>query len=130
MPKIKPMRLQRKRTKGFHLESPNGLGIVYVGRPSRWGNPYKVGDIYYQTDMSWKYPKKMRVRNAQDAVYQYEKWIMEIMYTDPGRYKEMIVPLSGKNLSCFCPLDQPCHADVLLKLASQEVEDAEVSVRM
>jgi hypothetical protein len=29
--------------------------------------------------------------------------------------------LRGKNLACWCPLDQPCHADVLLELANQEV---------
>lgn len=29
-------------------------------------------------------------------------------------------PLRGKDLSCFCLLDQPCHADILLELANQE----------
>ena len=28
--------------------------------------------------------------------------------------------LRGKNLACFCPLDQPCHADVLLELANKD----------
>jgi hypothetical protein len=28
--------------------------------------------------------------------------------------------LRGKNLACWCPLDQPCHADVLLNLANSE----------
>jgi len=32
--------------------------------------------------------------------------------------------LCGKNISCWCPLDQPCHADVLLELANGEVKDA------
>lgn len=27
--------------------------------------------------------------------------------------------LAGKNLACWCPLDQPCHADVLLELANR-----------
>jgi hypothetical protein len=26
--------------------------------------------------------------------------------------------LAGHDLICFCPLDQPCHADVLLELAN------------
>jgi len=38
----KPERIQRSRI--FKQESPNGLPIIYVGRPSKWGNPYKVGD--------------------------------------------------------------------------------------
>lgn len=26
--------------------------------------------------------------------------------------------LAGKDLACWCPLDRPCHADVLLELAN------------
>ena len=32
--------------------------------------------------------------------------------------------LAGKNLACWCPLDQPCHADVLLEIANREEEAA------
>ena len=37
-----PVRLQRKRTKGFKLVSPNELPIVYVGRGTRFGNPFRL----------------------------------------------------------------------------------------
>ena len=45
--KVMPVRIQRKRTKGYDMqrESPNGLPVVYVGRNSKWGNPYRVGDL-------------------------------------------------------------------------------------
>ena len=33
---------------------------------------------------------------------------------------EPLAALRGKDLACWCPLDQPCHADVLLELANQE----------
>ena len=33
--------------------------------------------------------------------------------------------LRGKNLACFCPLDKPCHADVLLDLANAELRHGE-----
>lgn len=36
--------------------------------------------------------------------------------TLPG--KPPVHELRGKNLACWCPLDQPCHADVLLELAN------------
>lgn len=36
-------------------------------------------------------------------------------------WREMAAKLRGKNLACWCPLDQPCHADVLLELANREV---------
>ena len=32
-----------------------------------------------------------------------------------------LAPLRGKNLACWCPLDQPCHADVLLELANEDM---------
>jgi hypothetical protein len=32
---------------------------------------------------------------------------------------EFFEPLRGRDLACWCPLDQPCHADVLLELANR-----------
>lgn len=97
----KPIRIQRKRTKGFKLP-PN---TVCVTRPGRWGNPYKVGD-----DMPGLPGAKM---DAIDAVHCYELFIPP--FTIEAAQKE----LRGKNLACFCALGQPCHADVLLKVANQ-----------
>ena len=39
--------------------------------------------------------------------------------TKPPSLKEIQATLRGKNLACWCPLDQPCHADVLLELANR-----------
>jgi len=36
-----------------------------------------------------------------------------------GQWKVDIATLRGKNLACWCPLDHPCHADVLLELANR-----------
>lgn len=36
----RPKRIQRKRTKGWRMPE----GAIYVGRPTKWGNPAKVGD--------------------------------------------------------------------------------------
>ncbi|KMS57958.1 hypothetical protein V473_07255 [Sphingobium cupriresistens LL01] len=33
-----------------------------------------------------------------------------------------IANLRGKNLACWCPLDQPCHADVLLEIANAPID--------
>ena len=43
---LKPVRIQRKRTRGYNMQaaSPNGLPVVYVGRPTRWGNPHTLKD--------------------------------------------------------------------------------------
>lgn len=36
-----PQRIQFR--KGHRMQSSNGLACVYVGRPTPWGNPYRVG---------------------------------------------------------------------------------------
>jgi len=91
-----PERVQRKRTRGYKMPPDT----IYVGHPTRWGNPYF---------------KASNMTRAQ-KVMAYESWIRTMPVLLSGIRRE----LSGKNLACFCPLDQPCHADVLLRLANME----------
>ena len=74
---------------------------VYVGRPTRWGNYEKGPDALEKFGAS-----AHRYVNAshRHATIYARAWLG---------------PLRGKNLACWCPLDQPCHADVLLKLANK-----------
>ena len=97
----KPIRLQRRRIKGLSLVSPNGLPIVYVGRPTKWGNPYLIGTY----------------GSRKDCVEKYRRMIGKDRYGFPAT-SQIQAELRGKNLACFCPLDQPCHADVLLEIAN------------
>lgn len=100
-----PQRIQRKRTKGWRMPE----GAVYVGRPTVWGNPFRSG----QTS-----PHNFRVTlDAQHAVDLFRQ-ICEAR-AEAGTLDELLKPLSGKDLACWCPLDQPCHADVLLELANR-----------
>ena len=87
-----PVRIQRKRTKGWRMPE----GAVYVGRPSKWGNPYKIGTVF--------------ICDAEAATMAFAANLP--MSLD-------LSPLRGKDLACFCRLDQPCHADVLLELANK-----------
>jgi len=96
----KPIRIQRKRIKGWRMP-PN---TVSVTRPGRWGNPFKIGD-----GLPGMPSTKM---DAVDAVMCFELFIPQ--FAVEAARKE----LRGKNLACFCALDQPCHADVLLELAN------------
>jgi len=79
---------------------------LYVGRPSRWGNGYRVGDI----DLGMG-----RLVTATDAVECYRA---EVMGWNHDYRTRWLVPLRGRDLVCWCPLDQPCHADVLLELTN------------
>lgn len=108
----KPIRIQRKRTKGWKMP-PN---TVYVGRPSKWGNPWGVNDGD-EDSPSGGLASLHRVNSAAEAVAMFRQRLMEnLMESDES--VDILIQLRGKNLACWCQLDQPCHADVLLELAN------------
>src|SRR3990167_2798719 len=118
---VRPMRLQLSRKKGFNLQAlslaTNGLPAVNCARPSKWGNPFKVG--------TWVRPLgglPVELKTREMAVT-----LFRINATDPqGGYvfrQNVRKELAGKNLGCWCPLPKPgepdhCHASLLLELAN------------
>ena len=108
-----PQRIQLKRTKGWRMP-PN---TVKVDRTTRWGNHIVVGEERGIGYRPW---------TAEDAVAQY-RIDMEaaIAWDRPDGSEPLdLSPLRGRNLACWCALDQPCHADVLLELANGPVCEA------
>lgn len=97
-----PKRIQRKRTKGWRLPE----GAIYVGRPSEWGNPYRVGDECGCEDMGYPMDAASAVAHFRDDT---------VRNAPPG----WLVPLRGHDLACWCDPSIPCHADVLLELANR-----------
>lgn len=95
-----PRRIQRKRTQGWRMPA----GTIYVGRPTRWGNPYRG------VDAAERLERELRgcVTDPYGAAYPIE--IRAIA--------ERLDELAGDDLACWCPPGQPCHADVLLELAN------------
>jgi hypothetical protein len=79
---------------------------VYIGRPSKWGNPY--------THLHRK--DTIHVSSPEEAVRIYEEWIKERMVAEPEKYN--LDELRGKVLGCYC---RPaiCHGDVLVKLCDE-----------
>lgn len=114
-----PVRLQRKRTKGFDMQAEsravNGLECVYVGRPTKWGNPF-TGDNAVGLFKRWTAKGKMGIAEF----YRKREVNHCYLHSDKVMMLRDIQTLRGKNLSCWCPLNQPCHADILLKLANGE----------
>jgi hypothetical protein len=104
-----PHRIQLRRTKGWRLP-PN---TVKVARPSTWGNPCRVGSIDPLTGEN--------VANAAHAVRLFRKRFFESAdkHWNATMRRFARAELRGMNLACWCPLDQPCHADVLLEVANQ-----------
>ena len=120
---MEPQRIQRRRTKGWRM-SP---GTVYVGRPSRWGNPFKedaVGGLaralkLYRNMVQgiWD-PMDYAPERAEALERAYRlrnEWLSRM-----GRHPAEAIraELHGKNLCCWCALSLACHADVLLELAN------------
>jgi hypothetical protein len=101
-----PMRIQRTRKKGFKMPE----NTVYVGRGSKWGNPFKVGEKFIQPD------GEEIILDNQQSVNLYDQSIN--FYALPVSKKEIIDELKGKNLACWCAKDKPCHADLLLAWAN------------
>lgn len=103
------MRLQRKRTKGY--KTPDNC--KYVGRPTKWGNPFKVDEL--GAEEAVKRYKECILNNAM--VYSYFDEPEAIKIFHQFKYiSENIEQLKGFDLSCFCNLENSCHVDVLIKL--------------
>jgi len=93
-----PHRVQLSRRKGWRMPP----GAVKVDRSTRWGNPYQG---------EGKDPDRaMLVRLFRDHMMRPEQ---------AEKRAEVQRELRGKTLACWCPLDQPCHADVLLEIANE-----------
>ena len=94
MPKV-----WNKRDKSYPRDA------IYVGRPSKWGNPYQIG-----------------ISGTRGEVIQMYREDLEDALASNPRYLD---ELEGKDLVCWCsPL--PCHADVLLELANEVESDIEL----
>lgn len=120
---MSPQRIQQRRTKGWRKPE----GAVAVGRGTKWGNPYRVLPV----DRHGMYPYGYRVHPepsgaAARHVYRTEREAVERAVHLFDRYARErleigswdLTVLRGRDLMCWCPLDQPCHADVLLELAN------------
>jgi hypothetical protein len=86
-----------------HIDACNDS--VYIGRPSKWGNPFVIGKDGSRTEV----------------VSKYEAWLLQ-----QPTLLASLPELKDKSLSCWCS-PHACHGDVLFKLANaREASDATV----
>jgi hypothetical protein len=74
---------------------------IYVGRPTKYANQF-----------DWR--KYGRAAAKADFKRQLRNWESD----DPAGLQQALDELRGHDLACWCPLDEPCHADIWLKLAN------------
>jgi len=114
-------------------------GAVYVGRPSLFGNPWTMrdaSDIPAENRRAWCVAQYRTELTHGGLLSDWAEYVSEARYDemcarwdaleggppDPTLPPRSIVPLfrhllrGATALVCWCPLDQPCHADVLIEL--------------
>jgi hypothetical protein len=69
---------------------------VYIGRPSKWGNPYVIG----------------RDGTREQVIERYEQWLLQ-----QPELMAALSELAGKTLGCWCA-PHACHGEVLAQLAA------------
>jgi hypothetical protein len=98
----RPMRVQLKRSAGWKMP-PN---TVKIDRTTRWGNPFTVAEC----------------GSAAAAVARHSRWMRGEIGApggvEPPSAEVLRAALGGRNLACWCALNGPCHADLLLVLAN------------
>lgn len=130
-----PERIQLSRRKGWRKPE----NTIVVSRPSKWGNPFTIGSFKQVRGARREFSVSVMggirsyiqsQRHArQIATDEFRKWLalprpLNVynhhwqMIDRHSFIVENLGELRGKNLACWCPLDQPCHADVLLELAN------------
>ena len=74
---------------------------VYIGRPSKWGNPFPIG------------PNNSR----NEVIAKCDLWLDGLIEAPNGEIpptEEEIEFLRGKRLGCYCK-PKPCHGDLYVK---------------
>lgn len=119
-----PKRIQRKRAKGSRLPAKT----LCVTRPSLLCNPYSVAEfgelalpLFRNTARGVWNPSLVEgwtLVEVRKAYQSHVNWLKRFM----GRHPLDVIRTTLPNydfIACWCPLDQPCHADILLELANQ-----------
>jgi len=116
------MRIQRRRARGWRMPPHS----KYVGRPSRWGNPFEGEDavsrfrFYLQLAVRVANGKRLPPGDCPDPKILYygnDPIAVEVW----GRFVWMahnLAMITGRQLACWCELDERCHGDVLVELAN------------
>ena len=115
-----PKRIQRKRTKGWRMPE----NCLYVGRPSKWGNPFYVNG-YFRIGKGWLWCQSYvgaeggrftLLKTKEECV----EWFRKMIDANQDTWRKKLEALRGHDLACWCKIGETCHADVLLELANRE----------
>lgn len=117
---MSPRRVQLSRRPGARLGN-----AVKVDRSTRWGNPHTLGPDRCQGCHS---QGRLAVHSRDGGIRAYREDLTAGRRMVPSQKRphlghtieDVRHELAGKDLACWCPLDQPCHGAVLLEIANQK----------
>lgn len=114
----RPQRIQLRRTKGWRMPE----NTVVVARPTKLGNPFTIEKAiasgYAKADTAQAFVVDVFRDWLTPSPHQEHWWQGPESDQRRSEIRDTLRSLRGKNLACWCPLNQPCHADVLLELAN------------
>lgn len=122
MTEARPIRVRLSRKKGWKMPE----NTVRVARPGRWGNPHWDKRRYGSARVVSWFRMMMHGWNPDEVADLSDQFARHV-YEDCEAFRKRIggnlvdaarSELRGKNLACWCALDEPCHADVLLEIAN------------
>jgi hypothetical protein len=111
------------------LRTPSAVAVRYVGRPTRWGNPYRVVKgrsgllgvitpdervVNLRTDCTGSEAARVAVRGFQHHLDHLDRSKPRAVLA-----RHLAPLVTADVLSCWCPLDAPCHADTLCDLVGR-----------
>lgn len=123
----RPMRIRRSRAKGARLPK----NTVCVDRTTGFGSPFPIASVAstisgLEKKMwfvgTWTRPSMCFADTKEEAAtisVKAYRWWMGLPAQATLRDKAKVA-LRGKNLACWCKLDAPCHADVLLEIVNAD----------
>lgn len=101
-------------------------GCLYVGNtgraPSPWGNPYKVNRAgKWRSAVSprdEKFPKEYDCKTHAEACWRYRELLARSM--EQTKLDEIRCEIRGRDIFCWCRVNQPCHGDILMFIANSD----------
>ena len=106
-------RIQRRRTKGWKMPA----NAIYIGRPTVFGNPFPLDLGRNRCLMLYRLYLRRRWKDLERYVTIYRIIDLQVLRK---KLTDNLSKLYGKDVCCWCGLDQKCHGDILLKLLESE----------
>ncbi len=114
----------------MQAQSPNGLPVRYVGRGTKFGNPFNLRDAVAEAakDLSQQTRERRLVGHESTTHWiPYAHAILVNKYRDYVKDNPELIcaikeQLKDKNLACFCDLSVSCHVDVIFEVLDGEFD--------